>query len=374
MVKVLHCADVHLNMPFFSLDEERAKRRRGEVKESFFSFVDTAKEKGFPVATIAGDFFDSDNVTFRTVKNVADKMASAPEVQFFISPGNHDFYSDASFYALYPWPENVHIFPRTPSRISLPDLGTDVYGCGFSNAFQREPLLSLFSPEDPSRINILVLHGDLGVRHSSFNPMPEEMIAKSGFDAVLSGHIHKRTGFLPFGQTFFLYPGSLDAGGFDERGPHGFYECHIEKGLSRGVFVPAAKREYREIPLPAGAYRTDEEAVEAIREIVFSHSPDDLYKIVLTGETPRGVFFDPARIASAAKEFAFWAEVSDESTEMIDYSGKMGEMSLKGGFIRSLVEEMTQGENGGEQQKIAKLALKYGYAALCGEEAEIVEI
>lgn len=75
----------------------------------------------------------------------------------FIAPGNHDALLPGSPYLENGWPENVHIFRTAePERISLPEL--DIYGAGFLRA-EMPAMLDGFRAADPSRLNILVLHG-----------------------------------------------------------------------------------------------------------------------------------------------------------------------------------------------------------------------
>lgn len=78
---------------------------------------------------------------------------------------------------------------RSPERISLPEL--DIYGAGFLRA-EMPAMLDGFRAADPSRLNILVLHGDAENPASPYNPVSPAELAASGLDYAALGHIHRR--------------------------------------------------------------------------------------------------------------------------------------------------------------------------------------
>lgn len=94
------------------------------------------------------------------------RPAAAP---FLSRPGNHDALLPGSPYLENGWPENVHIFRTAePERVSLPEF--DVYGAGFLRA-EMPAMLDGFRAADPSRLNILVLHGDAENPASPYDPV-----------------------------------------------------------------------------------------------------------------------------------------------------------------------------------------------------------
>ena len=93
MVKLLHCADIHLDTPFRSKSAERSAALRRQLRRAFSAMVEYARKENINIVLLAGDVFDTRTVTSDTVNFVKESFASAPECTFVISPGNHDPYT-----------------------------------------------------------------------------------------------------------------------------------------------------------------------------------------------------------------------------------------------------------------------------------------
>ena len=75
-MKILHCADLHLDSPFSGLDARTGESRREEQRELFRSLVCLVRNRRVDLLLIAGDLFDSGYTSAKTVKFVADKKNS----------------------------------------------------------------------------------------------------------------------------------------------------------------------------------------------------------------------------------------------------------------------------------------------------------
>ena len=59
-MKILHCADLHLDSKMTAnLDKEKAKERKGEILRTFERMIRYAEEQEIAVILIAGDLFDT---------------------------------------------------------------------------------------------------------------------------------------------------------------------------------------------------------------------------------------------------------------------------------------------------------------------------
>ena len=67
MTKLLHAADLHLDSPFSSLSPEQAAQRRQEQRQIVTRLVEAANLHGCDALLLAGDLFDSDNVSADTL-------------------------------------------------------------------------------------------------------------------------------------------------------------------------------------------------------------------------------------------------------------------------------------------------------------------
>ena len=156
MLKILHCADIHLDSPFHSKTPEQSSLMRRELKKSFLSLINTVKSESIDVVMMAGDVFDTPYVSSETVRFFKEAVSETPNTVFVISPGNHDPYCDGGVYT-GAFPSNVRIF--TENQLSYTDIeGTDlrIYGYAFigTNTLENCPFIG-FRPEDESKINIL---------------------------------------------------------------------------------------------------------------------------------------------------------------------------------------------------------------------------
>jgi len=87
MVKIIHCADVHLDSPFVLNDLRDAELRRMELQSTFSSLIMYAKNYGARLFLISGDLFDDAYVSKNTANFILKEMASYPDCHFFIAPG-----------------------------------------------------------------------------------------------------------------------------------------------------------------------------------------------------------------------------------------------------------------------------------------------
>jgi DNA repair exonuclease SbcCD nuclease subunit len=99
-MKFLHLADCHLDAPFVELGQllNKSNARRYELKETFDKAIELAKQEKVDAIFIAGDFFEQKYVTKSTINFLNSKFMEIPNIQVFISPGNHDPFINNSYY------------------------------------------------------------------------------------------------------------------------------------------------------------------------------------------------------------------------------------------------------------------------------------
>ena len=68
MLKILHCADLHLDSPFKSGNAGKSEVRRRELRGTFSSLIMYIKTNKIDIALMSGDLFDSGFMT----KDMAD--------------------------------------------------------------------------------------------------------------------------------------------------------------------------------------------------------------------------------------------------------------------------------------------------------------
>ena len=82
-MKIIHCADLHLDSKMTAnLSKEQAKERKMEILRTFSRMVDYAAKNGVKVIIIAGDLFDTRNVSATARNLVRDTILKHPHIDF----------------------------------------------------------------------------------------------------------------------------------------------------------------------------------------------------------------------------------------------------------------------------------------------------
>ncbi len=369
-IKILHCADHHIGAAESFLGT-LSGRRRFETLLTFEKIMDLAMEEGVQVVAIAGDLFDSNAVADELVKPVLEKIASVPCVKVIFAAGNHDPLTADSPFKRFPLPENLYVLASKDTCLTFEELKLKVYGRSFDSVYmQGEETFSLI-PQESDYLHLMVLHGDLCHNLSSdYNAITPKFVRSCGMDYLALGHIHKRTPVAKLGGTFFAYCGCPEGQGFDEEGEKGVYIGTLAKGTCEMRFVPVSKR--RHLTVAVDITNADSSAV--ISEKILSSLQktgkdfaEHLYKIKLIGELPQDFSPDLNEIAARVSATVYFAKIKDETTVAVSTDRLMEEISLKGLFVKNMVESMQQATP--QEKPYFSAALKLGLAAFGSEVA-----
>ena len=220
-MKFVHIADVHLDMPFTTLETKKlSEKRRLEQREALKKVIQYIKENNIPYLFICGDLYEEQYIRESTIEYLNRLFETIPSTKIFIVPGNHDPYIKNSYYARYNFSNNVKIFKENIEKFE--ENNVCIYGYGFEDFYMEKPEYKKIKIEDKSKIHILLTHGTLdGTRkdYMIYNPISKAEINGLEFNYVALGHIHKLS-FKDEENQKVVYPGSLVALGFDELGKH----------------------------------------------------------------------------------------------------------------------------------------------------------
>lgn len=366
-IKILHCADIHIGAAESFLGEKAASRRY-ETLLTFERIVDTAVENDVKLVAMAGDIFDSNSVENSFFDSVLNKIASAPQIKFIFSAGNHDPLDIRSPLLKKRLPENLYILKPRDDMIELDDLSLCVFGRSFESAFLKGQERFGIAPHK-DYVNLMILHGDLNSDlNSSYNSITPDFIKNSGMDYIALGHIHKRTEIARLGGTYFAYCGCPEGQGFDETDQKGVYMGEIGKGFCNLEFVPLAKRMHicEKIDISSLSSATDisEYILSALAQKYGDDFAEHLYKIILTG----GVTFEDIpveEIKSRLSDKVYYAKIRDNTEPALDFEALSKEATLKGIFVKNMLKAIDQAPT--EEKETYKNALKIGLRAFSGE-------
>ncbi len=342
MPTFLHTADIHLDSAFSAhFDAQRAKLRRSEVLRCLSGIIDRAKD--VDLLLISGDLFDGKAVSSETISFLKRRFEEIKDTRVFISAGNHDPYTENSVYAKENLGENVHIFKTTPECVEIPELSVRVYGVSFDNTFCDKTITFPRIEKKNGITDIMVLHADLvSGGDSRYNAIDKRFIENCGADYLALGHIHKRTEVLRAGDTYYAYSGIPEGRGFDECGDMGYYIGKIQNGVVDAEFEKGCIRRMFRTEIDISGAEDNLGAAEIIeKELQKIGSPQDMYRVILTGRT-KGGFLNTEIVTEELLKNLSYVEVRDETRRDYDIEKIAEQNTLCGEFVRIMKDKLKE--------------------------------
>lgn len=364
-VKILHCADIHIGAAQSFLGT-LAQKRRYEVLMTFERIIDIAKENGVKIIAIAGDLFDSNKIEKSFVDAVLNKIAAVYEIKVVYAAGNHDPLDSCSPFIYTKLPDNFYILGGEDEVICFDDIRVRVYGNSFDFCYKKGKEKFSLNPENDDYINLMIMHGELGSDiNSNYNAIIPDFIKNSSMDYIALGHIHKRTDIAKLGDTYFAYSGCPEGQGFDELDEKGIYLGTIGKDVCNLEFIPTGKRRhiYEKIDVSdtQNADKILEKIVSTLSEKYGEAYGENLYKIRITGELSEEFDVPLSEISQRLAERVFFAKIKDNTQIYIDKEVIAAENTLKGIFVKNMLNKIEGADN--EQKPILQKALDLGLKA-----------
>ena len=338
-MKILHTADLHIGAELSYLDLNR-EARRYEVLAVFKRITEICKSEGVEVCLIAGDLFDSNSAAKAFFGPVRDYISDAKDTKFLYVAGNHDPLDASSPFLNERLPENLTVFGTEYETVIFEDLKLRVTGRSFSHSQMQykstEPM-----PED-EYINIMLMHCDFAAAGSIYNPITAENVMSSGADYFALGHIHKRTAVEKVSKTFTSYPGCPEGQGFDETGVKGVYMGEISKGKADLKFVPCSARLHIVKKIDLSFADSTDSALGSILTVLESDHGENygknLYKLILTGYPEDLSAVDCSMLSALLKDKLYFVKLQNTMHRRIDPEILSKEVSLRGVFVRKMLE------------------------------------
>ena len=352
-MKLVHTSDIHLDSPMTSkLSPREARERRRELTESFRKLTEEATKIGASAVIIAGDLFDNERVSARTIDSVMGIIENAEGINFFYLPGNHEKNRIAESGVTIP--ENLIIFGSEWTTYRFGDI--TISGC-------TEIKAGMFSSLNltPDKINIAVLHGELSDKTSAPDKIGLSELCTTNIDYLALGHYHSysETEFAPGKRA--VYSGTPEGRGFDEVGDKGYVIIDTDSGAVTSHFVKRSTRTLHSVSVDVSGTDREIEIENRLSHAVSQIPHTDLVRAVLVGEYEPGVKRDTEALALRFKDRFFHFEVKDTSRMRISSDDYKNDKSLKGEFIRLVLsrEELCDTEK--------EAIIECGIRALAGE-------
>lgn len=356
-MKFIHCADLHLDSKIETLPTEKTKIRREEILRSFERLIDFAIQNNVLAIIISGDMFDVSKVSIKTKTRVVNAIKKASEIDFLYLSGNHD--EDNFILSLEEIPQNLKTFNDVWTSYRYGE--TLISGVKFTNHNTQVIYDTLQLNE--SDVNIVALHGQTANYNSQdkAETIALPRLRNKRVDYLALGHIHSfSTGELDE-RGKYAYSGCLDGRGFDEIGDKGFVLINVENGKLDFEFKKFSSRVNREIEFDLSSYDNWYSLKDAIIEKIEDLSnANDLIKVVLKGDRSADFMLDVEGLSYLLNEKYFFAKIDDKTQLKIELADYVNDKSVRGEFVRSVLESELDDDT---KQKI----LTCGLNALKGE-------
>jgi len=368
-MKIIHCADLHLDSKMTAnLDSARAKERKAEILNTFVKMVDYAVDEDVKAIIIAGDMFDTANVSALARNTVRDAIVMHSDIDFYYLLGNHD--RDNFLSSLEDIPTNLKLFAGDWVSYPVDESGSVVIsGIELNSDNAKSCYNSLILDQD--KVNIVTLHGQEAetMSRDKAQIISLKELRNKNIDYLALGHIHGYKEEALDGRGVYCYSGCLEGRGFDELGEHGFVMLDVDTKLKKvdRRFVPFASRRLHELDVDISGITTTAQIIDKIdAKMQKCDIPArDLLKIVLSGEVDVECEKDVSYVLKHYEPGYYFVKVYDESHIKINYEDYRLDESLKGEFVRMVMQatDITEAEK--------PHVIRVGLMAIAGEEIEL---
>ncbi len=351
-MKLIHTSDIHIDSPLTArLSPAVARERKREIITSFRNIIDDARKIGAAGIIIAGDLFDSDKISIKSIDSVMGIIENASDILFFYLPGNHE--KDRIVSSGISLPGNLKIFAEDWTYFKIGNLTIAGRSKISSDMFSS---LSLYE----KNINIVTLHGELA-SYDAADKISIQELRKLPIDYLALGHYHSYSQTEISNRCTAVYCGTPEGRGFDEIGNKGYVIIDTEDGHITHKFVNRATRTLHSINVDISGIRREIEIENSVANAISKIPPTDVVRVVLVGEHEPGLKrdIDSLNLRFGTKYFYF--ETKDNSKLRICADDYKNDKSLKGEFIRLVLSKEELGD--GEKAEI----IECGIRALAGE-------
>ena len=369
MVRILHTADIHLGSKFSGLGRS-GDRLRAHLKKTFMRIVDLALSKNVDLLLIAGDLFDSNQVSKATLGFALGEISRLGKIQACLIPGTHDCYDNSSIYRNIDrdsFPSNLHLLASEEKPfVFFEDLGVTVYGKGNSSTRCKDSSIPSLNPNFDSTYHITLVHGSFQIpskSHADDFPVTLEEIEKSGFNYIALGHWHSLQEISKDPKAF--YSGSPEQLRFTQKDSGNVLIVELDEKQVSIEKIKVGELKWEEVELFVERFRNSS---EIMREIEKFKGEQNILKVKFKGDKRLSEAIDLSEIKEVLEDQFLYLELEDQTHSYMDElcGSKFPQHTVVGQFMR-IVEEKTKTTEEKDKKKYQE-AKTLGYLLLNGEK------
>lgn len=355
MLKIIHCADIHLGSKIDSrFPREKVEERRKELLSSFENLVNYAKSENVKIIMLSGDVFDSDKPLKKHKEFFYSVVRNNPEIDFLYLRGNHDVYESILAYDL----ENLKTFSEDWQYYHY----NDVTICGIELTSNNYNSLYSTLKLNKENKNFVMLHGQIsdsvGKGKISYSKLRNKNI-----DYLALGHIHSFQKKQLDDRGYYAYSGCLEGRGFDELDEKGFVLISVDNEI-KSEFIKLSKRVFIEHVIDVSDCSDLYSTIKRVKSSL-SFNKNNVYSVVLVGEVEFDTYEICQDLEESLKDLCYFCSVKDKTVRKFDLKDFEGDFSLKGEFIRCV---LTDNSLTNEQKQAV---ISYGLKSLSPDEVEL---
>lgn len=357
-MKIIHCADLHLDSKMNSLPTEKNRIRKEETLLSFEKMISFAKENGVSVIILAGDTFDTGKISAKSKSRVLYSIENAPQIDFLYLSGNHD--EDGFVSSLEHVPENLKVFG---SEWTYYVYGNVTIAGVVLNENNTDSIYDTVSfPENG--LNVAVLHGQIAgyKTNSQAETISIPRLKGRNIDYLALGHIHSYSEGVIDNRGTYVYSGCLEGRGFDETGDKGFVLLDVTGNKIFKQFVKFSSRDIYVYEYDVtGKQNFLSVRDEIVSDLKKKYDEKSLIKLVIKGEYSADFDSDYAGLSMLLNEYFFFVKIEDKTVLQLKPDDYETDKSIKGEFVRKVLSSDLSEE---EKKRIVLIGLN----ALKGKE------
>lgn len=342
-MKLLLFADLHLDAPFAWASPETARSRRRNRRETLTRIISLAEAQGVDAILSAGDLFEHDRVSPDTLAFLQKAFAGI-DIPVFLAPGNHDWLSARSPYALVEWSPNVHLFTdERLAPVSLAD-GLTLWGAAHRAPANTDGFFAGFRPDRGGQ-HLALAHASerslLGWQEEGKQPhapFDAREIAEAGIAHAFLGHYH-----LPRDADRHTYPGNPDPLEFGEEGERGAVVVAVQPdgNVVRERHAVAVSRVHDVTISLDGAAHEDEVRVAITAALA---SLDGCVRVTLEGEVGPSARVDARDLARLGEHLDGLVVRVGQLGVAHDLDAIYAEQTVRGQFVRDAADAIEDPE------------------------------
>jgi exonuclease SbcD len=332
-MRLLHFADLHLDAPFAWARPETARLRRRNRRETLTRILQVADDEAVDAILCAGDLFEHERFTPDTVAFLRESFARTDR-PIYLAPGNHDWYSSRSPYALEDWSPNVHIFAEARlTPIELAD-GLTLWGAAHRAPANTPPFFADFRP-DRAGVHLAVAHASersaLPYQEPDKElhaPFDAEELDAAGIDHAFLGHYH-----VARDRDRHTYPGNPDPLAFGESDGRGVVLATVAAdGSVTRDRRNAAVSQVHEVSVELDGCLHVDDLRDRVSQAIAGLSGS--VRVTLNGEVPADLPIEPRALSALGDHLDGLVVRAGAIVPAYDLEAIKAEMTVRGQFAR----------------------------------------